>query len=246
MSVLIRATELLDRLRQQPATGWSVSALAEACDLPVATVSRLLQQLAALAWVVQDGQRGSYRLGPRAWAMAGSERFRERVVSQAQPAMAALAADWPGASVLLITLAHHGQVVVWGHGPDQHLDHLRQPIAQQPWHGVGCRALVAALAPDQRRRWLDRVGLPTPAQWPGVATRRELLAELRVIRHQGIACQPTAPDGMSAYASTYTTSDGDTAALGVYLPAQTPHASLPDRLRATTATLSSASAQAMT
>ncbi|WP_433086334.1 IclR family transcriptional regulator [Dactylosporangium sp. CA-052675] len=58
-----RVCDLLDALQQQPETGMSLAALAEAVSLPKSSTLRYLSALETRSYVERDLEDGSYRLG---------------------------------------------------------------------------------------------------------------------------------------------------------------------------------------
>ena len=178
MSLLERATALLQMLSTEPGRPWTVSELADACNIPPSGCTRTLQQLVDLAWVDQAGKRGAYRLGPRAYSLTAGQSYQHGLLVRASPIMRQLALHHEDAGVVLAVLHERGQNILWECGA------WRQPSAgfgwleQAAWHGPCSRVLVAHLTSKQRQQWVNRVGLPRPEQWPEIADRQELFAAL--------------------------------------------------------------------
>ncbi|MBN8527470.1 MAG: MarR family transcriptional regulator [Planctomycetes bacterium] len=70
--LLDRATTLIGVLGARPGEPRSVHQLAAEARLPPATCTRILKRLVDLGWADQDGNRGDYRLGPRAYALTAA------------------------------------------------------------------------------------------------------------------------------------------------------------------------------
>ncbi|MBS7699902.1 MULTISPECIES: helix-turn-helix domain-containing protein [unclassified Chelatococcus] len=82
-----RAAELLVLLSQAGAKGMTLSALAAASDEARSSVHRTLVALADHGFVIQGGNRGSYKLGPGAYALALRTPSMNEVVSTYRPAL---------------------------------------------------------------------------------------------------------------------------------------------------------------
>ena len=229
MSILERSTKVLDVLAQHPGKSWTVGQLSEATNIPMASCCRLLQQLRDLDWVDQTGQRANYRLGPRAFSLSGGSPYRPDIVTAAQQPMVQLAEEWPDSGVVLLRLRDAGyevgQEVLWVCGAYEESNLQAQTRNQAPWHGPGSRVLVAFLSSKERMRWINRVGLPNAETWPGIASRKELLHELALIRREGHAVKHQKKFHMSSVAvpidlSCTQTRSQELVSLGMYFPYQ--------------------------
>jgi DNA-binding IclR family transcriptional regulator len=219
--LLDRATTLISALGGRPGQPRTVHDLAGEVGLPPATCTRLLKRLVELGWADQDGNRGAYRLGPRAYALAAVAPYRQRLVAAAAPAMRRLAARWPQAGVVLVVLRPWSRHLLWECGAFVGAGRLRL-LAEELWSGASGRVLVANLPTRERRQWIDHVGLPAASVWRGIATRRELLSALAEIRRDGAADLEQVRRGWWAVAVPMTDGEGGIAALGAYLPISTP------------------------
>lgn len=214
MNILGRATALLQVLARTPGKPMSVQEISCTAELPPSTCTRVLKQLVSLDWVDQQGNRGAYRLGPLAYGLAENSTYAPGFLKSAVSVMRPLAKKYPNAGLILVAARSWGQQVLWQCGGEYGDQGAWPQIHQQPWHGACSRVLVAYMSPSARRSWINRLGLPTPQQWEGVLSRRELLEELRAIRRAGYA--ETGKDGIHAVAIPIITNGIATASLGIY------------------------------
>lgn len=77
------------------------------------------------------------------------------------------------------------------------------------------RLLVAHLSWRARRRLVERIGLPAPRAWPGVADWEELSAECAVIRRCGWVLNLPADSDRNAVAIAVPDGEGGTAAVAI-------------------------------
>lgn len=240
--LLDRASALIAVLGADPGRPLAIAEAAARSRLPTATCTRLLKRLVALGWADQDGNRGAYRLGPRAYALTAAAPYRQRLLAGAAPAMRRLSAVWPAAGVVLVVLRPWGRHLLWECGAYNGGDGRLRLVAEDLWSGASGRVLVANLPLRERQRWIDHVGLPAPSAWKGIATRRELLSALAEIRREGATEVDQPARGLHAIAVDLRDGDGGHAALGAYLPLTAPRERLLEDLRRTAAGIAGARA----
>ncbi len=227
--LLERATSIIAALGAEPL---ALHAVARATLLPPATCTRILKELVRLGWADQDGNRGDYRLGPRAYAVTSATPYRQQLVGSMAPAMRALAGRWPTAGIVLVVLRPWRRHLLWECGAYNGAATGRlRLVAEELWSGASGRVLVAALPARERHRWIDHVGLPPPSVWRGIATSRELLGALAEIRRDGCAELLQPRRKLWAVAVPIPDGAGGTAALGAYLPLDAPRDGLIGDLR---------------
>lgn len=225
IQVLHRASHLISLLgsRVQP---WALRELAQAARLPPSTCVRLLHDLVALGWADQGGPRCGYRLGPRASALAATAPYRGALVAMVRPILAGLAAG-PGRMAHLIALRGQRRQILAVAGDAAGLAPLSEDDGL--YAKASGRLLLAMLPVQRRREVLDRLGLPTAAQWRGLATRRELESALAEIRRE--RCCRLHQDGWHGEAVALRAGADGWLALGVAAPSPLP-ADCSERLRA--------------
>ena len=227
MSILDRATILLQLLSAEPGRPWTIAELAQASDIHPSGCTRILQQLVQLAWVDQAGRRGAYRLGPRAYSMTGGQSYQQELLEQVTPSMRQPASHFPDAGVVLAILQANNQHILWECGA------YRQPefgfgwLEQTAWHGSCCRVLVAHLPPGQRQQWIKRVGFTQCPAMAGSRGSTRTVRSLGQIRQQGFAASRHRRNGLRSAAVMVTnSSDGNEtaphAAIGIYSPTENP------------------------
>jgi IclR family transcriptional regulator, KDG regulon repressor len=209
--LLSRATLLIVHLGRHR-DGISLRALATESAVPPSTCVRLLRDLVALGWADQSGPRGGYRLGPRAASVAHDLPYRGRLVAVAQPVITALARQL-GAQVLIAVLRGEQRLILLRAEGDG--DPLCLAEERELYASASGRLLIAHLAWRARRRLTDRIGLPDPGRWPGVATWEELGAECAAIRRAGYVVNCPLGGDRNAIAMAIPDGEGGTAALAV-------------------------------
>lgn len=183
---LRRFTALIDALAQAGAGGATLGELSAAVRLPPATCSRALKAMAGLGWADQGGNRSPYRLGPRVTRLDAAASYRGALLRRAEPLLRGFVRRHPGVGIALVALRDGQRFGLWSHDPAGG-GGLELAADRDVWGMPSGRLLVALLPPRQRRRWCDRVGLPTARQWPGIASAAELRDALAAIRRERLA-----------------------------------------------------------
>jgi DNA-binding IclR family transcriptional regulator len=142
--------------------------LAERCQLPKSTVSRLSSTLTRLGYLIQVPESGKYRLGIATLALGSAMLSRLDLRQLARPQMQELA-TFSGASVSLGARDRFSMIYV---------EHCRGPSALTLSMDVGARiplatsaagrAYLAALGDAERRDILAQVRAHDKAAWPRV------------------------------------------------------------------------------
>jgi DNA-binding IclR family transcriptional regulator len=161
-----------------------VTEIAECCDLPKSTVSRLLTTLNEIDVVEQMGAGGDYRIGTAILDLAGGISPTAHLVALARPHLTDLSEELgeaTGISVLDGRQVHY-------------LDQVDGPHAVQvrDWTGERVPAhlvpsgivLLAAAGPDELDRYLDRPLEATTAK--SMTDRRELRERLERVAATGV------------------------------------------------------------
>lgn len=160
--------------------------IAERTRLPRSTVSRLTATLTRMGYLVHSELDGKFRLGVAALALGGAMLSQLDVRKVAQPLMAELAAFGNlevalGArdrlSMVYVESCHRAGPVRW------QIDRgTRLPVATS---AIG-RAWLAAITPDERAEFLERVRQRDRAAWPEI--ERGIARALDEHRTLGVTC----------------------------------------------------------
>ncbi|GDY13207.1 hypothetical protein LBMAG53_20850 [Planctomycetota bacterium] len=210
--LLERISRLLTYLGEHPEM--SLSDLATAVDLSPATASRQLHALHHLGWVDRRGDRGLWRIGPRLHALMAGAPYRERLIAVARPELQVLSARLQ-APVVLASLVRDRRQIILEVRPS---GSTKLPLSEQEdlFSTATGRVLIAHLAARPRQRLIDRLGLPSAAVWPGIATRRELQNAMAQIRRLGWERFERRADNIMGEAVPLADGEGGTVALGTW------------------------------
>lgn len=235
---IARFTALVEALAGAGPGGLPLGELARQAGLPPATATRAVKAMARHGWADQDGNRGAYRLGPRAAALAGRTPYRGRLVAAAQDRLRALAAAHPGCGCAVVALRDGRRIGIWSCGGELGADGDWELREHAPvWSVASGRLLVALLPPRSRSRWIAALGLPAGRDWPGVATRGELLSALARIRRERCAVAGSVRQRRWFAAAAVPDGAGGSAAIGAWHDGPELRPGLLDGLRAAAAAI---------
>ncbi|WP_052664512.1 IclR family transcriptional regulator [Nitriliruptor alkaliphilus] len=161
----------------------TTSGIARRTGLPSSTVHRILQDLVAVGWAREDGNRG-YLLGARLLALAGRATDQASLVRVAHPTLQELS-DRTGHAVHFAVRTGDEAVYV---------DKIEGNRAYQMRSRVGLaiplhctaigKALLAALPEVEARAVLTRAGMP-PRTTHTITSADEMLGHLELVRDRG-------------------------------------------------------------
>jgi DNA-binding IclR family transcriptional regulator len=184
IQVIDRAVRILDAIGGDGSV--TLTAICDQTRLPISTVSRIVDSLAAHGLVGRDAETRSYVLGPRLLALSTRVRRRPDLVRLARPVLEHLAAESREDCALSVLHGTHAVIVdrVDGPNPLKIIDVLAQP---EPLY---CGAFRKVLLAHQPPPWIDRYVASirlvrfTPQT---ITSRKALRRELDEIRTRGYA-----------------------------------------------------------
>lgn len=210
--LLERISRLLTYLGENPEA--SLSDIAAAVALSPATTSRQLHALHHLGWVDRRGDRGLWRIGPRLHALMAGAPYRKRLIAAARPELHALSARIQAPVILAGLVRSRRQIIIEARPSGS----SKLPLSEQEdlYSTATGRILIAYLPARPRQRLIDRLSLPRPDAWSGIATRRELQNAFAQIRRQAWERFERRSDSIMGEAVPLADGEGGTAALGTW------------------------------
>lgn len=146
----------------------SVRELAETLGIPVPSVHRYVSLLRDMG-LLEEASRGRYHLSMRVAALGRAARRAAPIVDTIEPLMRELS-ERTGESVLLMRLVHGAPVCIHRIETPSRFRLSFEPGQLLPaLRGASVRLLLGALAPDERRRYLDQAlesGALSPVNGP--------------------------------------------------------------------------------
>lgn len=181
-----RAAELLILLSQAGAKGLTLGAMAEACREARSSVHRTLTALSDYGFVVQGGNRGSYRLGPAAYALSLRTPSINEIISIYQPALIEATAMTNLSSYLMMRSGLDTICIA---------SQMGEIFAQPYVSGIGGRiplgvgvsgVVILGMMEEKSRTRASELLTPKWSEW-GI-TPESIAAEVTVYREQGHFC----------------------------------------------------------
>jgi len=180
----IRAIELTAMEKRQP---YELSRLAEAMNLPIAAVRRIVRSLVELG-LIEEVDENSYVFGARLMSLTSLVQSNLPFEQFARPIMQELVARFDETSTLNAYLHHEGKsICVAVEECKKPIQYVLEPGERKHLHsGAAGKAILAFLPEDLALRIIDHHGLPTVTR-DTTTSRKSLLLELEEIRKAGVA-----------------------------------------------------------
>lgn len=161
----------------------STSGIARRTGLPVSTVHRILQDLVAVGWARDDGNRG-YLLGARLLALAGRATDQASLVRVAHPTLQELSERTGHAVHFAVRTGDEAVYLDKIEGSRAYAMRSRVGLAI-PLHctAIG-KAVLAALPDAEVRAVLERAGMPARTDRT-ITSPEAMLAHLELVRQRG-------------------------------------------------------------
>lgn len=181
-----RAAELLILLGHAGAKGLSLGAMADACGEARSSVHRTLTALSDYGFVVQGGNRGSYRLGPAAYALSLRTPSINEIISTYQPALIEATANTNLSSYLMMRSGLDTICIA---------SQMGEIFAQPYVSGIGGRIplgvgvsgiVILGIMEEKSFKRASELLTPKWAEW-GI-TAQTIAAEVALYREQGHFC----------------------------------------------------------
>ena len=216
IQVLDRAFSILNTVSREPRREHSISELAGTLGIRNTTCANIVRSLVDSGYLVSEGPRRGYRLGPKPFHLTRNAPYRQDLVDAAAPHIQELVKE-VNETCLLSVLRANSRYVLFHVMRDSELQIRTEFIKDEDAYEVATgRLMIAYMSDTARDRFVTQVGLPG-ARWYGVEARVDLEKACAQIRKLGCcASEPQGGDRLGGIAVPVGR-DGNLAALGLYL-----------------------------
>jgi DNA-binding IclR family transcriptional regulator len=215
VQVVIRALDILDFVAKAGNEPVSLAEIAEAVDINQSTCANIVKTLVAKNYLEHPGRKSGYRLGAGAYQLTGNLAYHDNLVPAAKDVMEALSQSL-NESCLLGVLRNRKRFIVHIVHGDQDLQ-VRTRTETDIYPTATGRLLLSFLPPKELEATIGALGLPQPPVWSGIASREDLLQELRDIRRKEMALT-LSPKHIVGLAVPIRKKEQVIASLSIYLP----------------------------
>jgi DNA-binding IclR family transcriptional regulator len=215
IQVVIRALDILDFVAKGGNEPVSLAEIAEAVDINQSTCANIVKTLVAKNYLEHPGRKSGYRLGAGAYQLTGNLAYHDNLVPAAKDVMESLSQSLNESCLLGILRNRKRFIVHIVHG-DQDLQ-VRTRTEADIYPTATGRLLLSFLPPKELEATIGALGLPQPPVWSGIASREDLLQELRDIRRKEMALT-LSPKHIVGIAVPIRKKEQVIASLSIYLP----------------------------
>jgi len=215
VQVISRAFRILEYIARDPQVPHTLSEITAHVKLNIATTARILETLVVEGYVEQLGRKKGYILGPMSYSISSKGPYRKDVVTFAEPTVQKLA-QTTGETVLVAVLRRYRRFVILRIDGTHDIQVRTDTVIEEKVYPTATgRVLFAYASEEERKRFVENVGLPNESAWPGVTTARKLEEQATRIREEGMEInrKQVVGVGVPLWENGHVTS-----ALGLYLP----------------------------
>lgn len=184
IQVIHRAFNILEFLAQDPTKEFSLSEIVENTGLNPATCANILKTMMNRNYVEQTGPKKGYQLSYMAYHLTQGVSYDTILLNMTKSILHQLRDD-VNEGVLLAVVRGNKRVILY-EVPSNHEILARARQESTAYRATTGRAILANYTPQEIETFINQAGLPIPEEWPGIATREELLAALEQIHQAGI------------------------------------------------------------
>ncbi len=216
IQVIERAFRILERIAESPNSPHTISALAEATELKVPTVSKIVRTMNQLGYLEFAGRKTGYLLGKRTANLARFYQDRNPLRRAALPFLQDFRHQF-GEYICVSELLDSRRHIVCCETSTHTIQVSSRlyPEVENPCRSVSGRILMAGLCREQQEKCFERNG-PPEKLWKTVKNREDFQRELDVIARQEYLLETDSEVAMIACPIRL---DGKTvAAVGVFVP----------------------------
>lgn len=215
IQVIHRAFDILEYIAQDRTRLYTLGEIASHLKLNNATCANIIKTIVYRGYLVQEGRKKGYRLGPKSYFLTGNYLYKKELLSVATEPMKRLSAllnegcvlavlkDNLRAVLLEITSTHDLQVI--------------DSKEKDAYLTATGRMILACKEDKEQREYIRMFGLPSPDAWPGIVDEDDLMLKLHIIRKKQIVVQ--ASKGWTVGSAVPIYKDNKVvASLGIHLP----------------------------
>lgn len=166
--------------------GLSHTAIADALGIPKSSLTQLLKTATHRGYVGYNSDSKHYTLGARFGTMAGPTSLTSDLIARADAVLTEITATTRESSALNVFRDDAAVVVATVNSPQRLVSHMRLGDLAPMYATSGGKIILAHLPEQELRAYLARVTL-RPSTPRTITSVRDLRAQLKSIRHEGIA-----------------------------------------------------------
>jgi len=217
IQVIKRVVEILNFVAENPEEPKGLGEIAKAVGLNPGTCANIVKTLCECDFLEQVEKKKGYILGPRVYYLAKDGPYRKDIVRVIEPYLLDLASEVK--ETVLVATLHNGKrfVLIQVDGSRNVTINKNFFFQENIYSTATGRLLLAFLSPSELDIFIKKYELPDKNDWPGVNTKKKLIASISEIRKEGMVINITEND-VAGIAFPIRQKGKVIAALGLFLP----------------------------
>lgn len=215
-----KALDILELLAANESRETGLAEIANKLDMDKGTCANLIKTLRMRGYVEQPEPRADYRIGYKLYHLTGRSIENDYLTKMARHDIEILGSSLNETAILSVIRNDH-RIVLYGTVPDRGIV-VRTNLDKSVYAACTGRAIIANYNPEHLHKFITRVGMPLPADWPEVYKSQNPEGELKnllvAIKRLGYAIDHDA-NGVVGFAAPLFMDGHVVGAAGLYLPA---------------------------
>ncbi len=215
IQVLNRAFDILELIAKEPGKEFGLGEIANTLNLNHGTCANIIKTMVSRGYIQQMGRRGDYKLGQMLQYLTGNLPYKKELLEASTEIMNYLS-EKLNEDVILTVMKDDKRILLHEVRSNHELQVVNLKESKIYISSTG-RVLLACMPQTEHEIFINKYGLPSSEDWPGVNTREDLLRELNQIRKKKLSVMLTNSDIVGVAVPIYH-NEKVISSLGVYLP----------------------------
>jgi DNA-binding IclR family transcriptional regulator len=215
IQVLNRAFDILELIAKEPEKEFGLGEIANTLNLNHGTCANIIRTMVSRGYIQQMGRRGNYKFGQMLQYLTGNLPYKKELLDASTEIMNYLSKKL-NEDVILTVIKDNIRILLHEVRSNNELQVVNQKESIIYNSSTG-RVLLACMPPAEHEIFINKYGLPSTEDWPGVNNREDLLRKLNQIRKKKISVMLTNSDIVGVAVPVYH-NEKVISSLGVYLP----------------------------
>ena len=214
IQVVNRALNILEFIASDSNKEFSLSEIANSLELQHSTCANILKTLVSRGYVEQTKVKGNYKLGIMIYHLSNNGS-NSSIINATEDLMIDLR-NKVNETVILSVIKNQRRIVL-SMMTNTHEIQVKTIKESSAYSATTGRVIIAHYSQNELDYFIEKIGLPSEDEWPGINTKKKLIEELDRIKKQKI--EITLNKNHVIGLATPIIKEGKViASLGVYLP----------------------------
>ncbi|MDR2626744.1 MAG: helix-turn-helix domain-containing protein [Dysgonamonadaceae bacterium] len=184
IQVVNRALNILEFVAKDATRGYTLSDIADALEIQRSTCANIIKTLVNRGYIEQSKAKGVYRLGIMIYNLSNENKYYTDLIDLTEDLLVELRNKVNEATILSV-IKNYKRIIL-NELMCTHEIQVRAKKESSVYSATTARMIMAHYTVKDMERIVDKIGLPTGDEWPGVSSKESLLKELEKIKAREI------------------------------------------------------------